>query len=1506
MVYPEQFTQNKQLQELTLAVDIGSAYIKAAVYDEGVKTPQPVIFNTPIPDFIPSAIYIPEEEVDEVLFGCDAMNKLERDTEGILYNINRVIDEFAEEVTAGTRPSHGKQAIINNVFSYIKEQAEQLNLNGRTLSNCVVVTEEDTPIHRKKILLKAAKAAGFNKVDTMSRIKAIINYWLFAHDQEKYNQTRQLLIADIQSGYTNIKFLVNNGTGFDEVAIENNKRLDIGCDSLATTAWDNLISEGTLSQPNRALSDLEKIKEIKSALNDTIFNARPLFFNGTILDIPAKVLEKTQKSFCKQLKAQLSEIITSLGAVFSEHTTDLMIVGNAAATAGVKGMANEICPGNSFIPDHPEFTAALGGCVPDDPDWLKKQNLLNKLKLAPGVQFGVYSILRSLGKGGMGEVWLAHHETMDIPVAIKVVHSHLTKSSDSIERFMGEIRNTAKLRHPNIVRAHDAGCLHGINYLVSDYVNGVSLSEQLEQKKYLEEEEVLKIGRFIADALKYAWEKHRILHRDIKPDNIMIDNEGNIMLMDMGIAKSLLEKAPVLTADDTLLGTPHYMSPEQIRSSESDFRSDIYSLGATLFHLATGSRPYEGESIINVATKHLTDEVPNAAERNPDLSEGIVALLQKMMAKKTENREQSWQDVIDEIDLMLYGEPVSAIETIEYEQAHPRVSIVNIVKLTTFSLIFLIGGIFIINKLQEDKYIGQGPPNQASGTAIQFSIYPKDSRITVYKSGKVFQGLEAILANKTDLQLPLGTYTVLVARDGYKSITEQVDVKKGDEVFSFSLAPYLGSIGILTSSGAVLTIRDKNGKTNEAGTSDKNGEFWLNMQTGAYQLQIEKEDYVTASIDLNILRGTNPKITVPLKLKGGIARLESKNTYDIYLNQVKIGSTNHNIKKLYNGTYYLEVKRDGFLSSKVKVTITDEPSLPIKIKELTPLLGDIVIAVKPSVKGLPQKRIPRSAQIRIDDSEWQIKQLPYSIKNVRCKKYKLEMKVNNFTTAPEFITVNVEHNKQSDCNFIITPKKAPVIVMSDEEVPLYLNGKKIANTNETFLLDSFIDHKVTAHKDGYRDVVLKVTPQPDKESKFKLPALEIIQGDMIVKMIANKALNAKMTMPKTVEILINGGKWKEVSLPLKLPKLPSRNYTIKIRAKNYRFTPEEKEIHLKEKTTNEVSFEVEPHRIPIIINSNVKDADIYDSKGKFLGKTGQKIYLMPFLKHELAISKKGYKQQDIRLLINKLTFEHKKVSVVLEREHGPVFDKEWNIEAVNMKMKPIKKGSFYMGDKRGKSDEKPVHKVTLAHNFWISETAVTQKQFKDIMGYNPSPVLKDTDCSNHPVVRVSWKEAITFCRKLSELQKKNGKLRENDFYTLPTEAEWEYCCKAGTNTLFHYGNELTSNEANFDGQFSYTGGTKGIMRGFTTKVGSFKPNKWGLYDMHGNVWEWCLDTYSHSYHSSPQTNPSGPDVMAGNKVLRGGSWKSYPKYCRSTARYSRPKTAKDNTIGFRIVLKIVD
>ncbi|KPK48348.1 MAG: hypothetical protein AMK72_07195 [Planctomycetes bacterium SM23_25] len=214
-------------------------------------------------------------------------------------------------------------------------------------------------------------------------------------------------------------------------------------------------------------------------------------------------------------------------------------------------------------------------------------------------------------------------------------------------------------------------------------------------------------------------------------------------------------------------------------------------------------------------------------------------------------------------------------------------------------------------------------------------------------------------------------------------------------------------------------------------------------------------------------------------------------------------------------------------------------------------------------------------------------------------------------------------------------------------------------------------------------------------------------------------------------------------------------------------------------------------------------------------------------------------------------------------------------------------------------DEHPRHKVTLTRAFYMTVHEVTKASYRTVFPPKPArgkdkkkaETPGEPKDANDPATEVSWSDAEKFCKQLSSRDKRQ--------YSLPTEAQWEYACRAGTETPFTFGETISTDQANYHGDYIYGSGRKGKHRGKPLPVGSLSPSAWGLYDMHGNVSEWCADRYGE-YDSAAATDPQGPDKKGNERVLRGGSWRSYPGACRSAFRHRREAGSRSDNIGFRV------
>ena len=262
-----------------------------------------------------------------------------------------------------------------------------------------------------------------------------------------------------------------------------------------------------------------------------------------------------------------------------------------------------------------------------------------------------YIIKSEIGRGGMASVYLAIQESFDRPVAMKVMSPQFVADPTFSARFLREARLCARLSHPNIIPVYDVGEHDGAHYLAMEYVSGGCLKDQMQRGMRPEEAE--RVVREIAQALDHAADQE-IIHRDVKPDNILFRKDGSAVLMDFGIARPS-DTDEQVTMIGTIVGTPKYMSPEQHRGKEIDPRADLYSLGVVFFEMLTGKPPFTGGDPMAIGIKHITEPVPVL----PGTVKRYQPIVKKMLAKDPEQRFQRGQDIVDALEL-LRQESVSA------------------------------------------------------------------------------------------------------------------------------------------------------------------------------------------------------------------------------------------------------------------------------------------------------------------------------------------------------------------------------------------------------------------------------------------------------------------------------------------------------------------------------------------------------------------------------------------------------------------------------------------------------------------------------------------------------------------------------------------------------------------------------------------------------------------------------------------------------------------------------
>lgn len=259
---------------------------------------------------------------------------------------------------------------------------------------------------------------------------------------------------------------------------------------------------------------------------------------------------------------------------------------------------------------------------------------------------GRYHIIGSIGSGGMANVYLAHDLILDRDVAVKVLRFDFQNDQAAIRRFQREALAATELVHPNIVSVYDVGEEDGLQYLVMEYVKGMDLKRYIQTHFPIPYSTVVDITQQILSAVAMAHE-HRIIHRDLKPQNILIDEHGTVKITDFGIAIALSETS--ITQTNTMLGSVHYLSPEQARGSMATNQSDIYAVGIILYEMLTGNVPFDGESAVTIALKHFQEEIPSVKMFDPGIPQSLENVVRHATAKDPSDRYKTANEMAEDL-----------------------------------------------------------------------------------------------------------------------------------------------------------------------------------------------------------------------------------------------------------------------------------------------------------------------------------------------------------------------------------------------------------------------------------------------------------------------------------------------------------------------------------------------------------------------------------------------------------------------------------------------------------------------------------------------------------------------------------------------------------------------------------------------------------------------------------------------------------------------------------------
>ncbi len=388
------------------------------------------------------------------------------------------------------------------------------------------------------------------------------------------------------------------------------------------------------------------------------------------------------------------------------------------------------------------------------------------------MQYGRYEIIKKIGKGGMGVVYHAHDPQIDRSVALKVLRADRVVSEDFVLRFFKEAKFIGRLSHPNIVTVYDVGRDHGTIYITMEYLQGQPFNEVIRSGR-LSVGQIIDIALQVANALGYAHEKG-IVHRDIKPSNIILTNEGDVKLTDFGIARAEDSNAAQQTQTGVILGTPFYMSPEQVMGKKIDGRSDLFSLGVILYELIVGRKPFKGDHFTAIF-RAITDDIPVAPLKIDDsIPQPLSDLIMKALSKNPDERFQTSKEMEDALktclqvkeSLLLPEKPISP----------SKKPVASVLIMGLMAAIVLVGIIYFFgvhNKKQASSLSTRIEANKSVDAILIVTSSPSGAQVFLDDS---FKGNTPI-----NLEIPIGKYEVRVSLPDYLGWEAQLQISEPGE-----------------------------------------------------------------------------------------------------------------------------------------------------------------------------------------------------------------------------------------------------------------------------------------------------------------------------------------------------------------------------------------------------------------------------------------------------------------------------------------------------------------------------------------------------------------------------------------------------------------------------------------------------------------------------------------------------------------------------------------------------
>ncbi len=1110
---------------------------------------------------------------------------------------------------------------------------------------------------------------------------------------------------------------------------------------------------------------------------------------------------------------------------------------------------------------------------------------------------GDYELLKKLGQGGMGAVYKARHKKLKRIVALKVLPKNRLRNAEAVARFEREMEAVGRLDHPHIIRAMDAREVGGIHFLVMEYVEGLDLARIVHQCGALSIADACEVVRQAAMGLQCSHE-NGLVHRDIKPSNLMLTTAGDVKVLDLGLAQihETDRSEGQITGTEQVMGTPDYMSPEQALGSHSvDIRTDIYSLGCTLYHLLAGRVPFSGpqyDSAMKKLLAHVHDEPPAIEFVRADVPKPVAALVERMLAKAPGDRLPSPAAVIDALSPFCEGSKLISLlreaQRKEQKTVKPEASRVETGELhasmeveTSPDVPAMSHGLEHADHGSEiDPYhvwLGIPPAEQPPDHYRLLGITPFETNAEVVHDAAARQmahvrtyhlGRHAELSQKILNELAAAKACLLspakktaydarlrekqaanrsVLSDALPDLPDwlaadaqaapPIPVARASFWSTRPPATYaIGAAGLgafLVLMGIILSVSTAKGRV----------KIVLNDPQAEVEVKVDGEKIEIAGLDEPlVLRPGEHELTVTGPKYEAVGR-------------------SFTVRRGDNAVLEVTLVPISAALSTPKVQ-PHEPAAP----ESSPARTLITSVVESPPR---QTQTPAVTYEQLAKGRWiSLSDPPEELKRLRYQTGRVVVKDGIYDFDAGGIGYNV------DLSDVAVRAKVKPLGSPATHGGASILLRAIGHQSDKLLMYSALfspDGRTTifAHTEtgcallGEADTGLK----SDEFHEFLFCAI----GDALTVFLDGKlALQAHHQAFHKGKMKIAADRQRVLFKDIELLDLSLTSQTPAMSSEGL------------DTISSSAGFPAERPGAPFPAIAPLDAATARKHQEDWAGHLGVPVEMTNSIGMKFALIPPGeFEMGSTEEEVARLVKETK-----LDKDH---------IERL--------------------LSEAPKHRVRITKPFWLSRHEVTRGMFRRFVedrryrtdgerdGKGGSGVIDGQwrrdprfvwnadlgveKSDDYPVVHVSWNDATAFCEWLSD--------EEGMAFRLPTEAQWEYACRAGTTTAWHSGDDEAALH-----EYTRVSASERIEH----PVGQLRPNAWGLYDMHGNVFEWCHDWFAADYYAaSPLEDPMGPGEGS-LRVSRGGCSNSAGEQRRSAYRVMQPQPTRAYHLGFRVVGEI--